>query len=210
MAINSYPLEINFEPAGKTSVRPRSKFSDSLVGRKVSEADKITFERQLRQYEERLSRSYGDDLADLLELGPPLPSILPESTETGFSSQQSASSHQKRTLGLIAQPIPLADSDYPTTTGRSLSAGDEQDNEPSKINLTETNARLVQLRRKMIALQGKANVSIEDTNWKIAASCLSAQFGPQFIRNKDVKCASSQVVLSISRMQRAGCKSCEP
>lgn len=54
------------------------------------------------------------------------------------------------------------------------------------------------------------NASIEDTNWKIAAACLSAQFGPQFIRNKDVKCAASQVVLSLSRMQRAACKSCDP
>lgn len=96
-----------------------------------------------------------------------------------------------------------------TTSNLEPNKFDYQENSNANVTSMSDTQKLLLLRQKMIDMQGRVSVSIEDTNWKIAASCLSNKFGPQFIRNRDVKCASSQIVLAISRLQRSGCKYCE-
>lgn len=124
--------------------------------------------------------------------------------ESRVSWSESGNNYQKRNLNSEG----TQNSDYNGESSERNERVESQKTANSTISLDSQ--RLLLIRQKMIDSQGHANVSIEDTNWKIAASCLSSKFGSQFIRNKDVKCASSQVVLSISRMQRAGCKLCEP
>lgn len=120
--------------------------------------------------------------------------------------QPSSNYNRKRTLG------DGGNSERLSSQQQELNIGNKTISGPQSTNSSYSNdaKKLLLIRQKMIDMQGRnTNVSIEDTNWKIAANCLSNQFGPHFIRNRDVKCASSQVVLSLSRMQRAGCKYCD-
>lgn len=202
--INSYPLAINFD-----SFQPVTNgFLPAPFTRSAKTQNNLGQLDYRSQPSKRMRLnpvpSYQKRSQIVVPLASPQSPTM-SNPELRVQSSGTYSNYQRRTLN----------SDLSGTNGQGSEVSNKDPIDGSNPNGNTSDSanvdikRLLLIRQKMIDMQGRTNVSIEDTNWKIAASCLSNQFGNQFIRNKDVKCASSQIVLSISRMQRAGCKSCE-